>query len=65
MALDTADRTLGSAKFQAKAERLNETIGAMREQMRRLDHFKRRLKDQPDAQLSLTDPDARAMSTNG
>jgi hypothetical protein len=65
VALDTADRTLGPTEFKAKAERLNEKIGAMREQMRRLEHFEQRLKDQPDAQLSLTDPDARAMSTNG
>ena len=65
VALDTADRTLGPAEFKAKAERLNEKIGAMREQMRRLEHFEQRLRDQPDAQLSLTDPDSRAMSTNG
>ena len=64
-ALDTADRTLGPVEFKAKAERLNEKIGAMREQMRRLEHFEQRLKEQPDAQLSLIDPDARAMSTNG
>src|SRR6202007_2667945 len=65
VALDTADRTLGPIEFQAKGERLNEKIGAMREQMRRLEHFEQRLKEQPDAQLSLTDQDARAMSTNG
>ena len=65
VALDTADRTLGPAEFQAKAARLNEKIGAMREQMRQLEHFEERLKDAPDTQLSLTDPDARAMSTSG
>ena len=52
IALDTADRTLGPAEFKAKAERLNEMIGTMHEQMGRLEHFERRLNEQPDAQLA-------------
>lgn len=65
VALDTADRTLGPVEFQARAVHLNDKIKAMREQMHRLEHFEQQLKESPDGQLSLTDRDARAMSTNG
>jgi transposase len=65
VALDTADRTLGGEEFKAKASRLNEKVKAMRDQMRRLEHVEKRLKDEPDGQLSLTDKDSRAMSTSG
>ena len=34
---------------------------ALREQMRRMDAIREELKQQPDEQLSLTDPDARSM----
>ena len=65
VALDTADRTLGPTEFQAKASHLKDKINAMRDQMHRLEHIERRLSTEPDGQLSLTDKDSRAMSTNG
>lgn len=59
-ALDTADRTQ-PAEVDAKTERLREKISTLREQMRRMDAIRAELKQQPDEQISLTDPDARAM----
>ncbi|HKW84506.1 MAG TPA: IS1182 family transposase [Burkholderiaceae bacterium] len=59
-ALATADRTQ-SAELEAKTERLQDKIKTLREQMRRMDRIKDRLTREPDAQLSLTDRDARSM----
>ena len=59
-ALDTADRTQ-PAEVEAKTERLKDKIKTLREQMRRMDSMKEQLKQQPEPQLSLTDPDARSM----
>ena len=59
-ALDTADRTQ-PAEVEAKTERLQEKIKTLRGQMRRMDKIREQLKHQPEAQLSLTDPDARSM----
>jgi len=59
-ALDTADRTQ-PAEVEAKTERLQEKIKTLREQMRRMDKIKDRLKRQSEPQLSLTDPDSRSM----
>jgi len=59
-ALETADRTQ-PAEVEAKTERLHEKITTLREQMRRMEGIREQLKCQPDRQLSLTDPDARAM----
>ncbi len=64
-ALDTADRTQGPAEFNAKAERLQDKLKTMREQMRRMKQIEQRLKTEPAGQLSLTDPDARSMATSG
>lgn len=61
-ALETADRTQ-PAEVEAKTERLQHKIAKLREQMRRLDSMKEQLKDLSDGQLSLTDPDARSMTT--
>jgi len=55
-ALETADRTQ-PAEVEAKTERLREKISTLREQMRRMDAIREELKQQPDAQISLTDPD--------
>lgn len=60
-ALDTADRTLPLSEFAPKAAQLKVKIAALRAQMRRMDRMRERLKQQPDEQLSLTDPDARSM----
>ena len=59
-ALETADRTQ-PAEVEAKTERLREKISTLREQMRRMDTIREDLKQQPDEQISLTDPDARSM----
>ena len=60
-ALDTADRTMPEAEFAPRAAHLKDKLGALREQMRRMDEMKERVKAEPDEQLSLTDPDARSM----
>jgi transposase len=60
-ALDTADRTLPLLEFGPKYAQLTTKIEILREQMRRMDQVKERLKEEPDEQLSLTDPDARSM----
>ena len=58
--LATADRTQ-PAEVEAKTERLREKIKTLRQQMRRMDQIREELKQQPDEQLSLTDPDSRSM----
>lgn len=62
VALDTADRTQ-PAEFEAKTQRLKGKIELLRQQMRVLDEVRDQLREQPDGQLSMTDPDARSMAT--
>ena len=57
---ETADRTQ-PAELEAKSERLQDKIKTLREQMRRMECIKDRLAREPEAQLSLTDRDARSM----
>jgi len=64
-ALDTADRTLPVAEFQAKAQHLKTKLNTMREQMRRMQQIEQALKTEPAGQISLTDKDARSMATSG
>ena len=61
-ALETADRTQ-PPEVEAKTERLQEKLKKLREQMRQLDGIKEQLKSFPDSQVSLTDPDARSMTS--
>jgi transposase len=63
-ALETADRTQ-PAELEAKTERLRDKIDRLRRQMRQLDEIKEQLETQPEGQLSLTDPDARSMTSHG
>ena len=63
-ALETADRTQ-PPDLESKTERLTDKIDRLRRQMRQLDQTKEQLKTQPDGQLSLTDPDARSMTSHG
>ena len=63
-ALETADRQDGELA-EAKAVRLKEKIAALREQMRDFQALEVQVHAAPDQQISLTDPDARAMATNG
>ena len=59
-ALESADRT-HPGEFVAKTDRLKDKIKTLREQMRRMDGLKQQLDQQPDKQISLTDPDSRSM----
>lgn len=59
-ALETADRTQ-PAEVEAKTERLREKIKTLRAQMRLMRRVKDELEREPSGQLSLTDPDSRAM----
>jgi len=63
-ALDTADRQ-EPAIAQARSERLQDKIEALKNQMRELKEVEVQLKTAPDHQISLTDPDARSMKTRG
>ena len=63
-ALDTADRQEAEIT-SAKAGRLNKKIEILKQQMQRLREIEAKLKDAPDGQISLTDPDARSMATSG
>jgi transposase len=62
--LDTADRHEG-ALAEAKAGRLKDKIAILKQQMQGLKAMELRLRDAPDQQVSLTDPDARSMATSG
>ncbi len=62
--LDTADRHEG-AVAEAKAGRLKDKIAILKKQMQGLKAMELRLRDAPDQQISLTDPDARSMATSG
>jgi transposase len=62
--LDSADRN-EPAIAQAKTERLEDKITALKQQMQALKDIEARLNQTPDKQLSLTDPDARSMKTRG
>ncbi|WP_340646846.1 IS1182 family transposase [Phenylobacterium sp.] len=63
-ALETADRLEGEIA-RTKSVRLKEKIAALREQMRDFQALEVQVHAAPDQQISLTDPDARAMATNG
>jgi transposase len=63
-ALETADRHDGEIA-ETKAVRLTEKIAALREQMKAFRALEVQVHAAPDQQISLTDPDARAMGTSG
>lgn len=63
-ALDTADRQEGE-EAQFRSDRINQRLAALRKQVQDLRVMESRLAETPDGQISLTDPDARAMATNG
>jgi transposase len=63
-ALDTADRQEPTIA-QARTERLQDKIEALKTQMRALKEVEVKLNETPDKQISLTDPDARSMKTRG
>src|ERR1017187_3798809 len=63
-AIETADRQEASIA-EVRTERLQDKIEALKNQMSELKEVEVQLKDAPDHQLSLTDPDARSMRTRG
>src|ERR1019366_4485436 len=63
-ALETADRQDGEL-VQARSVRLKEKIASLRDQMRAFRALETQVHAAPDRQISLTDPDARAMGTSG
>jgi len=62
--LDTADRQEGEAA-ELRTARLSERLGELRRQMRELEAMEQAVAASPDRQISLTDPDARAMASAG
>src|SRR5271156_5524488 len=63
-ALATADRH-DSEIAQQKSVRLKDKLSSLREQMRAFKALEVEVHAAPDQQISLTDPDARAMATSG
>lgn len=62
-AMDTADR-YQSDVTEAKTARLREKIATLRAQAKELKQIEEQLQHSPSGQVSLTDPDARAMATS-
>jgi transposase len=62
--LDRADRE-PVAVTEGKVSRLKEKVAAVKAQMQRLRQIGHQLREAPDQQVSLTDPDARSMATSG
>lgn len=66
--LDEMGRTDALEQSEAtlrKVTRLKEKLVRVRQEVRRLEGIAETLKDVPDGQISLTDPDARSMATHG
>ena len=61
--LDTADRQEGEAA-ELRTARLTTRLGELRRQMRELEAMEEAVMASPDRQISLTDPDARAMASD-
>jgi len=62
--ITSADRQ-ESAVADDKTSRLKDKIAALEKEMDRLKKIEVRLLDEPDQQISMTDPDARSMATSG
>ena len=63
-ALDTADRQEGEVA-EAKSARLKDKLARLKQQMQHLREMEIAVQAAADRQISLTDPDARAMATSG
>src|SRR6266853_2082822 len=63
-AMDTADRAQPDVA-ESKTSRLRDKIAKLKQQMQDLKSMEERLREAPDGQVSLTDPDARSMATSG
>jgi transposase len=64
MHLDRMDRK-ETPRNPRKAARLQDRIATLKDEMARLKGLKRRMEAAPDGQVSLTDPDARSMASQG
>ena len=62
--LDEADRAQPSVP-EAKVAGLQDKLTKLKEEMARLKALEKRMLDEPDKQLSLSDPDSRSMKTRG
>src|SRR6266550_2951921 len=62
--LDRADRQ-PTLVTEGRISRLKEKVAAVKAQMQRLNEIGHQLREAPDRQVSLTDPDARSMATSG
>src|SRR5260370_11777522 len=62
--LDWADREENDVA-EAKSGRLKEKIAGLRRQMQALKAMEQMVRDAPDQQVSLTDPDVRSLATSG
>ena len=63
--LESADRHGRSKARAMRINRLKEKIDKLNEEMTRLHAVDEQRLEEPDAQISLTDPDARSMATSG
>ena len=63
--LDSADLQEPSEAIATKVARLKEKIGRLRQEMDRLAALDGLMRQAPDQQISLTDPDSRSMATSG
>ena len=63
--LDSADRQEPTPAITSRVERLHDKIDKLREEMARLKVIEAQMLNEPDEQVSLTDPDARSMATSG
>jgi transposase len=62
--LDRADRDPALLP-EGRVPHLREKLAKVREQMKQLDVVEHQLEEAPDHQISLTDPDARSMTSSG
>ena len=62
--LDRADRD-ATLLPEGRVTNLKRKLATVREQMNKLDAIERKLLDKSDHQISLTDPDARSMTSSG
>jgi len=60
----SADR-IDRSRAKVKKEGLNEKINKLKQEVEQLNETERELKESPDGQVSLTDPEARSMATSG
>jgi transposase len=63
--LDSADRQEPSEAILTKTTRLKEKIARLKQEMGRLEALDAKMREAPDQQISLTDPDSRSMATSG